>query len=118
MVTPDRIEVADDGRVLRYETGDKRVALIYSDDWHMCHVELPTDRARTPTLTTGQAVELAARVRSVADLAGQPVDCEWVIDGSGRMWIVQWRAVTALPANETPVWDPAEYAARYAFRSA
>lgn len=118
VVTPDRIEVADDGRVLRYETADKRVALVYSDDQRMHHVELPTDRAHAPALNTKEAAGLAQRVRAVGELAGQPVDCEWVIDGSGRVWIVQWRAVTALPANAAPVWDPAEYAARYAFRSA
>lgn len=118
VVTPDRIEVADDGRVLRYETGDKKIALVYSEDRRMQHVEVPTDRARTAALTTEEAVVLAERVRAVADLAGQPVDCEWVLDESGRVWIVQWRSVTALPANDAPLWDPAEYAARYAFRSA
>lgn len=118
VVTPDRIEVADDGRVLRYETGDKKIALVYSEDRRMQHVEVPTDRARTAALTTDEAVSLAERVRTVAELAGQPVDCEWVLDESGRVWIVQWRSVTALPANDAPLWDPAEYAARYAFRSA
>lgn len=118
VVTPDRIEVADDGRVLRYETGDKKIALVYNEDRRMQHVELPTDRARTAALTTDEAVGLAERVRAVADLVHQPVDCEWVIDEEGRVWIVQWRSVTALPANDAPLWDPAEYAARYAFRSA
>lgn len=118
VVTPDRIEVADDGRVLRYEAGDKKIALVYSEDRQMRHVELPTERARTAALTTQEAVGLAERVRAVADLAGRPVDCEWVLDGAGRIWIVQWRSVTALPANDAPLWDPAEYAARYAFRSA
>ncbi len=116
VVTPDRIEVADDGRVLRYETGDKKIALIYTE--RMQHVEVPTDRARTAALTTEEVTVLADRVRAVADVAGQPVDCEWVLDDSGQVWIVQWRSVTALPANDAPLWDPAEYAARYAFRSA
>lgn len=84
----------------------------------MQHVELPTDQARTAALSTDEAAVLAERVRAVADLAGQPVDCEWVLDDAGRVWIVQWRSVTALPANDAPLWDPAEYAARYAFRSA
>lgn len=116
VVTPDRIEVADDGRVLRYEIGDKKIALIYSE--RMQHVELPADQARTAALTTDEVGVLADRVRAVASLAGQPVDCEWVLDAAGRVWIVQWRSVTALPVNDAPLWDPAEYAARYAFRSA
>lgn len=118
VVTPDRVEVADDGRVLRNEIGDKRIALVYGKSGHMEHVQLPTGRARTPALTNDEAVRLSERVRAVAALAGQPVDCEWVIDDAGTVWIVQWRAVTALPAADAPLWDPAEYAARYAFRSA
>lgn len=118
VVIPDRIEIADDGRVLRYQTGDKRIALVYGSGGRMEHVQLPTDQAHTPALTSEEAVLLSERVREVADLAGQPVDCEWVIDESGEVWIVQWRSVTALPATDAPLWDPAEYAARYAFRSA
>jgi pyruvate, water dikinase len=118
VVTPDRIEVADDGRVLRNEVGDKRIALIYGKSGRMEHVQLPVGQARTPALTNDEAVLLSERVRAVAELAGQPVDCEWVIDDAGTVWIVQWRAVTALAATEAPRWDPAEYAARYAFRSA
>ena len=57
------------------------------------------------------------RLCAVAAIAGHAVDCEWVIDESGQAWIVQWRGVTALPDNDEPEWDPAEYAARYAFRS-
>ncbi|AQT81819.1 hypothetical protein B1R94_25060 [Mycolicibacterium litorale] len=118
VVTPDRIEIADDGRVLRNETGDKRIALVYSESGRMQHAELPASQARAPALTREQAVLLSNRVREVAALAGHPVDCEWVLDSAGDVWIVQWRAVTALPDTEAPRWDPAEYAARYAFRSA
>ena len=117
VVTPDRIEVgAEDGRILRYEPGEKKVALMYSEG-RMTRVELKRTKARTPALTPEEVEVLYARLRAVAELAGHPVDCEWVIDESGHAWIVQWRAVTALPDNEDPEWDPAEYAARYAFRS-
>ncbi len=118
VVTPDRIEVgADDGRILRYEPGDKRVALVY-DHHGMTRVELSEDEARTPALSAQDVAVLYDRVRAVLDIAGEPVDCEWVLDDSGRAWIVQWRAVTALPEDDELEWDPAEYAARYAFRSA
>ena len=117
VVTPDRIEVgAEDGRILRYEPGEKKVALMYSEG-RMARVELKRTKARTPALTPDEVEVLYERLRAVAELAGHPVDCEWVIDESGHAWIVQWRAVTALPDNEEPEWDPAEYAARYAFRS-
>ena len=117
VVTPDQIEVgAEDGRILRYETGDKKVALMYSDG-RMTRVELKRSQARTPALTPEEVEVLYDRLCAVAAIAGHAVDCEWVIDESGQAWIVQWRAVTALPDNDEPEWDPAEYAARYAFRS-
>lgn len=117
VVTPDRIEVgAEDGRILRYEPGDKKVALMYSGG-RMTRVELKRSQARTPALTPDEVEVLYGRLCAVAEMAGHPVDCEWVIDESGHAWIVQWRAVTALPDNDEPEWDPAEYAARYAFRS-
>ncbi len=117
VVTPDRIEIgAEDGRILRYEPGEKKVALIYQGG-RMTRVELKRSRARTPALTPDEVEVLYQRLCAVAEMAGYPVDCEWVIDESGHAWIVQWRAVTALPDNDEPEWDPAEYAARYAFRS-
>lgn len=118
VVIPDRIELADDGRMLRYEAGDKRTALTYGAEGRMEHVELPDALARTPSLTRAEASLVADRIRAVAELAGEPIDCEWVVDECGDVWIVQWRPVTALAAAEAPLWDPAEYAARYAFRSA
>jgi len=118
VVTPDRIEVAEDGRILRYKAGDKRIALRYTETGRMRHVELPADQARAPALTADEVAVLTDRVRAVAAVAGQPVDCEWVLDESGGAWIVQWRPVTSLPDTDALGWDPAEYAARYAFRSA
>lgn len=117
IVTPDRIEVsAEDGRILRYEPGDKRIALRYSGG-QMTRVELSFEEARTPALGEQEVAVLYESVRAVLGIAGHQVDCEWVIDQAGRAWIVQWRSVTALPSEDELDWDPAEYAARYAFRS-
>lgn len=117
VVTPDRIELAaEDGRVLRYQPGDKRIALTYADG-RMSRVELPPDAAGAPALSAGDIAALYGRLRVVLAVAGHPIDCEWVLDDAGRPWILQWRAVTALPEGDAMEWDPAEYAARYAFRS-
>lgn len=117
VVTPDRIEVAaEDGRIMRYEAGDIRLALLYRDG-RMAHVDLPENEARTPALNQDNLASIYASVKDLAQAAGHPVDCEWVLDDSGLVWVVQWRAVTALPDCDEPEWDPAEYAARYAFRS-
>lgn len=117
VVTPDRIELAaEDGTVLRYQPGDKRIELRYADG-RMSRAELTADAAAAPALSAGDIAALYEQLHPVVDLAGHPVDCEWVLDDSGRAWIVQWRAVTALPDDDDLEWDPAEYAARYAFRS-
>lgn len=118
VVTPDRIEVADDGRILRYETGDKRIVMRYNNNGGMERIEPGAEQAGAPALTAHEIAALSGRVRAVAAAAGRPVDCEWVLDDSGGTWIVQWRPVTALPTADPLQWDPAEYAARYAFRSA
>ncbi len=116
-VVPDRIEVAaDSGQLLRYEPGDKRIALTYEDS-EMNRLELTPELARAHALTDQEVAALYDAVRAVADAAGHQVDCEWAFDHRGRAWIVQWRAVTALPDGAGLDWDPAEYAARYAFRS-
>lgn len=117
VITPDRIEVAaEDGRLLRYEPGDKRIALRY-DGERMNHVSLSPAEAVAHSLVPDDIAGLYDAIRNVIGIAGHPVDCEWVLDQSGRAWIVQWRAVTAVPDDEDLEWDPAEYAARYAFRS-
>lgn len=116
-VVPDRIELAaTDGRLLRYEPGDKRIALTY-EDGEMNRLELPAELAGAPALTAEEVAVLYDGVRAVVEIAGEHVDCEWALDHRGRAWIVQWRPVTALPEIDGLDWDPAEYAARYAFRS-
>lgn len=117
VVVPDRIEVAaEDGRLLRYEPGEKRIALTY-EDGEMSRLELPAELVHAHALTSDEVAALYDAVHAVAAGAGHQVDCEWVLDHRGRAWIVQWRSVTALPEADGLDWDPAEYAARYAFRS-
>lgn len=119
VISPDRIEVsAADGQVVRYQPGDKKIARVYDEEHRMHTVKVPAARAQAAALNTEETTTLARRIQEVATLAGRPVDCEWVLDESRRIWIVQWRPVTALPAAAPLRWDPAEYAARYAFRTA
>lgn len=118
-ITPDRIEMsAEDGRVVRCRQGSKKMARVYDDERGMHTVKLPAARAQAAALDTPELTMLFQQVQVVAAVAGRPVDCEWVLDESGRVWIVQWRPVTAVPVAAPLQWDPAEYAARYAFRTA
>lgn len=56
-----------------------------------------------PVLTEAEVGIVAEECRSIADAAGAPVDVEWAF-GGGRLWILQSRAITALPVK--PVVEP------------
>jgi rifampicin phosphotransferase len=58
-----------------------------------------------PVLTGGQAAVVAQLARRVADrYDGRPQDIEWGIDPEGTLWLLQARAMTALP--EPVSWTP------------
>lgn len=118
-VVPDRIDFGvDDGRILRYEVGDKRVALVAAKGGGMRSIKLAPERAQARALDDTEVRKICELARAVAEVAGRPVDCEWVLNPQGDVWIVQWRPITATGMTAGPqTWDPAEYAARYAFRS-
>ena len=58
----------------------------------------------TRVLTAAQADDVAELARRVADRYGMPQDIEWAIDGTGRLWLLQARPMTALPPPVT--WTP------------
>lgn len=55
-------------------------------------------------LTAAQALAVAEMARRVADRFGRPQDIEWAIDHEARLWLLQARPMTALPAPVS--WDP------------
>jgi pyruvate,water dikinase len=116
-VDPDRIEIdKDDHRILRYEVGAKQ-AMSTWDSAIRRVVERPSpDELRSRrALTDGEAHELADIVHTVEAHYGYPVDIEWVLDERGPIVIVQVRPITTAGDALAPGWDPAGFAARYAF---
>ncbi len=55
-------------------------------------------------LTDGQARAVAALAERIAERYGRPQDVEWAIDPDDRLWVLQARPMTALPAHAS--WDP------------
>jgi pyruvate,water dikinase len=54
-------------------------------------------------LTARQAQAVADLARKIADRYGRPQDIEWAIDREGRLWLLQARPMTALPAVPSAV---------------
>ncbi|MFC7277335.1 PEP/pyruvate-binding domain-containing protein [Paractinoplanes rhizophilus] len=78
-----------------------------AEEWLIEAGAAPPGRSRPdaePVLTTTQALAVAALARRVADRYGRPQDVEWAIDHDGRLWLLQARPMTALPAPVS--WDP------------
>jgi len=55
--------------------------------------------AHTPILTHDQLRTMLRQALSVEDALGYPVDMEWALDRSGRLYWLQARPVTALPGD-------------------
>ncbi|MBP7146269.1 MAG: hypothetical protein KBD01_01905 [Acidobacteria bacterium] len=73
--------------------------------------EVRVEDAQTAEGAPPEAVlhELARWARRLEDLAGAPQDLEWALDGEGRLWLLQVRAITTLDGAEAPpgVWTRA-----------
>jgi pyruvate,water dikinase len=97
-VVPDRIRLAPDGRVFEYAEGDKDVKVWYGDDDGT--IEMPVDPAlrHARCLTSGQIDELHELSERCIRLWAPHLDIEWALGGDGRMYLLQCRPITTLPA--------------------
>jgi phosphohistidine swiveling domain-containing protein len=75
------------------------------DEWLVRDQQATCRRAPEDALRAAQAVEVAALARRVAEHFGRPQDIEWAIAaGTGTLWLLQARPMTALP--EPVAWAP------------
>lgn len=77
------------------------------DEWVVRDDEATAVRTPERSLRADQVLEIAAAARRVADHFGFPVDVEWAFEGD-RLWLLQTRPITALPAGVAPVPVPVE----------
>lgn len=74
------------------------------DEWivrdRVAHSRRQPERA----INRHQALAIAQVATQIAAGRGAPQDVEWAIDGSGELWIVQARPMTAVPREVR--WDP------------
>lgn len=117
MLTPDAAGVAFTANPI---TGDRDEVMItvarglgervvageaIGDEWAVRHEDVTCRRATEAVLDPGRAREIAGLARRNAEHFGVPQDVEWAVE-RGRLYILQTRPMTALPA---PVrWMPPE----------
>ena len=100
-VQPDTYIVAKNGPAIRQvHVGRKSHKIVAGPDGDRV-VTLDEEEAGARVLSDGQVLDLARLAAVVEAHYGIPQDMEFVLDGDGRMWLVQTRPITTL-AGPTP----------------
>jgi len=96
-VTPDTIIVSrQTGAIASQEIASKAVMTVRVPGGTR-EEPVPEPKRRQPALQPAQAAELARYGAAIEQLYGHPLDIEWAIR-DGRIFILQARPITALPA--------------------
>ncbi len=103
LVTPDHIIVdRRTGKILSYTIAEKTVQITANENG-TGERPVPRLKRRARCLTARQVQTLAGLAQTIETFYGCPQDLEWCL-AKGRLYIVQARAITTLPAQ--PVhWD-------------
>ncbi|MBV9143715.1 MAG: phosphoenolpyruvate synthase [Pseudonocardiales bacterium] len=100
-VNPDHFVVDAAGAVLERRLGDKRVVVRSLPGGGTEQVVRPAN-AEQPCLSDGQIRDLTALGQRVQAYYRAPQDIEWVLDGTGQLWLTQARPITTLYPLPTP----------------
>ncbi len=99
-VTPDTVVVDKaSGAITQQEITEKGVMTVPTQSGTR-EEAVPADQRTQAVLSPAQAAELARIGVQIEGLYGQPMDIEWVLH-DGRIFVVQARPITALPAAST-----------------
>jgi pyruvate,water dikinase len=98
LVTPDRFRLTRDGSVLERTAGLKDVAVRTDPEGGTRRAEVPGDVARALCLNDSQLAELHALAVRCNEVFGESHDLEWAL-ARGRLFLLQRRALTAIPAQ-------------------
>lgn len=97
-VTPDRVRLDAHGRVLEFATGDKDIRIWYGEGDGTVEQAVDPALRQAPCLSHADLAalhDLADRCRRVW---GANLDLEWALGPDGRMYLLQCRPITTLPA--------------------
>jgi pyruvate,water dikinase len=113
-VTPDGFLLDKvTGEVLRRRLGPKEIELVFDDASGSGVVtrSVPAERRAEASVTDGELEELRRLARTAERNFGAPVDIEWAVDESGRVFVLQVRAETVWSRQSRgPVAAPGERA--------
>jgi phosphoenolpyruvate synthase/pyruvate phosphate dikinase len=100
-ITPDSLTVHDDGRICDRRVGSKKAKVVVTTQGTRIR-RLPTSELERSacSITDDLAATVAAVVRRIESELRHPVDIEWAAAG-GRVFILQSRPITTLPAQPT-----------------
>ncbi|MEX0786357.1 MAG: PEP/pyruvate-binding domain-containing protein, partial [Dehalococcoidia bacterium] len=113
VVTPDHFAVRkSDGAIVRREVATKHLRTSPVEGGGTQDQQLPPERANAPSLTDGQAVELARIAAGIEADAGAPQDIEWAL-AEGRFFILQARPITAAAAPAAAPPPPDEWVSEF-----
>ena len=115
----DTYEVDREGRILRREIADKKIAHRFdpANVEGVSSFPVPGQDASRAALTDAQVLEIAALVRRCGNHFGRPQDIEWAYE-KGRLYLLQSRPITSLAALADPegalnLWDNSNIAESY-----
>ncbi|KJU83272.1 pyruvate, water dikinase [Candidatus Magnetobacterium bavaricum] len=102
MVTPETYIVSKDDitRVAQRTTTEQVTMVVCMSNGTLKEVPLPDNAEEMPCLQDSQITELARYAKLLEDHFGVPQDIEWVIDGNGRLLILQSRPLMITAKEE------------------
>ncbi len=92
-VTPDLFVVSrgEPMAVIQKRIEVKEQLFVCYPEEGVCRMDLAGERGRSPSLTEGQAVELARIALRLEEFYGHPQDVEWAISPEGEIYVLQCR---------------------------
>jgi len=104
VITPDKFVVEKQSlNVVEKFISKKDRELVYDPEKRAnLDKQVPGERAEKPSISDEEAREIASIAMKLEKMLNTPVDIEWAIDGSGRLYVLQVRPVTTIPKPQAP----------------
>jgi len=106
----DHFKVNKNSKDIDHTAAIKGFQVIRDKSGGVCQVKLNKDQTLKESLTDDQITELAESARTIENHYRKPQDIEFAFDQSGKLFILQTRAITTAPeygpaAGNRQVWD-------------